>query len=143
MKWLLSVLLTCVVSLAHAEQVQSFGRYQLHFNTFESAFLTPEIAQQYGLTRSKGQGLLNIAVTTQADGEVPQSQPAIVSGHIKNLMGQIIQLSFQTIDEGDAVYYLAPFRKTDDEILKFHIEAKTSADAEPMTVDFQRHFYVD
>lgn len=143
MKWLFSVLLTSVISLAHAEQVKEFGQYQLHYNTFESSFLTPEIANQYGLTRSKGQALLNVAVTTKAQGELPQSQPAMVTGKITNLVGQTVQLSFKTINEGDATYYLAPFTKTNDEILKFHVEAKTSADAKPMTVDFQRHFYVD
>ena len=143
MKWLLSVLLTCVVSIAQAEQVKAFGDYSLHFNTFESAFLKPDIAKQYGLTRSKGRALLNVAVTTQAPGQTPQSQPAMVSGTVTNLMGQIVKLSFQTIEEGDATYYIAPFTKTDDEILKFHVEAKMRADATSMTVDFQRHFYVD
>lgn len=143
MKWFFSVLLTCMVGLAHADQVKEFGDYSLHFNTFESAFLKPEIAKQYGLTRSKSSALLNVAITTQAKGEMPKSHPAIVSGTLTNLIGQTVQLSFQTIEEGDATYYIAPFTKTDDEILKFHIEAKVNADAEPMMVNFQRHFYVD
>lgn len=143
MKWLLGVVSALIMSSVHADQVAQFGEYQLHYNTFESTFLTPEIAHQYGLTRTKGQALLNVAVTTQAQGELPQSQRAIVSANVKNLLGQIVPLSFITIEEGDAIYYLAPFTKTDDEILKFTVEAKTSADSAPMTVSFQRHFYVD
>ena len=143
MKWLLGVVSALMMSAVQADQVTQFGDYQLHYNTFESTFLTPEIAHQYGLTRTKGQALLNVAVTTQSHGELPQSQRALVSANVKNLLGQIVSLSFITIEEGDAVYYLAPFTKTDDEILKFTVNAKLSADSAPMTVNFQRHFYVD
>ncbi|MEC8080190.1 MAG: DUF4426 domain-containing protein [Pseudomonadota bacterium] len=143
MKWLLGVVSALIMSAVQADQVTQFGDYQLHYNTFESTFLTPEIAHQYGLTRTKGQALLNVAVTTQSQGELPQSQRALVSANVKNLLGQIVSLSFITIEEGDAVYYLAPFTKTDDEILKFTVNAKLSADSAPMTVNFQRHFYVD
>ncbi|TDR14267.1 DUF4426 domain-containing protein [Marinomonas communis] len=143
MKWLLGVVSALMMSAVQADQVTQFGDYQLHYNTFESTFLTPEIAHQYGLTRTKGQALLNVAVTTQSQGELPLSQRALVSANVKNLLGQIVSLSFITIEEGDAVYYLAPFTKTDDEILKFTVNAKLSADSAPMTVNFQRHFYVD
>ncbi|MBJ7551107.1 DUF4426 domain-containing protein [Marinomonas ostreistagni] len=143
MKWLLGVVSALMMSAVQADQVTQFGDYQLHYNTFESTFLTPEIAHQYGLTRTKGQALLNVAVTTQTEGELPQSQRALVSANVKNLLGQIVSLSFITIEEGDAVYYLAPFTKTDDEILTFTVNAKLSADSAPMTVNFQRHFYVD
>lgn len=143
MKWLIGVVVTLMMSAVQADQVTQFGQYQLHYNTFESTFLTPDIAHHYGLTRTKGQALLNVAVTSQAEGELPQSQRAIVSAQVTNLLGQIVPLSFITIEEGDSIYYLAPFTKTDDEILKFTVEAKTSADSAPMTVNFQRHFYVD
>ncbi|CUB06115.1 DUF4426 domain-containing protein [Marinomonas fungiae] len=143
MKWLIGLVTTLMLSTAQANQVSQFGQYQLHYNTFESTFLTPDIAHQYGLTRTKGQAILNIAVTTQAKGELPQSQRAMVSAKVTNLLGQIVPLSFITIEEGDSIYYLAPFTKTDDDILKFTVEAKISADSAPMTVNFQRHFYVD
>lgn len=143
MKWFLGVFTALLVSFAHADQVTEFGQYQLHYNTFESTFLTPQIANQYGLTRSKGRGLLNVAVTTQDQGALPQSQRAIVSAKVTNLLGQIVSLEFMTIEEGDSIYYLAPFTKTNDEILKFTVQAKVSADSQPMTVTFQRHVYVD
>lgn len=126
-----------------AEQIKSFAEHDLHFNTFESTFLTPEIAQQYGFTRSKGLGLLNVAITKRNDGELPTPQPAIVTGTVTNLLGQIVRLSFVTIDEGDAIYYIAPFTKTNDEILRFAINAKLNANAVPMEASFQRHVYVD
>lgn len=150
MKWLFSVIVRllgltiCLFSVvSYADQVTEFGDYQLHYNTFESTFITPEIAHQYGLTRSKGQGLLNVAVTTKPVGLLPTSHQALVSGKVTNLLGQTVKLQFVTINEGDAVYYLAPFTKTNDEILKFAVEAKITADSQPMSVTFERHVYVD
>lgn len=143
MKWFLGIVAALFISVSHAEQVTTFGPYQLHYNTFESTFLTPEIAHQYGLTRSKARGLLNVAVTSQEQGKLPQSKRAIISASVTNLLGQIVPLEFITIEEGDSIYYLAPFTKTDDEILKFTVQAKLNADSQPMTVKFQRHVYVD
>lgn len=130
-------------SLSYAEQKQSFGELELHYNVFESTFLLPKIAQQYDFIRSKGRGLLNIAVIKPSKTELPQSIPAIVSGTVTNLIGQIVKLNFVTIDEGNAIYYIAAFTKTDDEILRFKIDAKLNADSVPMTVKFQKHVYVD
>jgi hypothetical protein len=143
MKYLLILLTLFCSGWSLAEQKTAFGEYDLHYNTFESTFLTPKIASEYGFTRSKGQALLNVAVTQQQAGQLPKPTPAIVSGTVTNLLGQIVTLRFVTIDEGNAIYYIAPFTKTDDDILKFAISARLNADASPMTVNFQRHFYVD
>lgn len=143
MRFLLLSLLLSMASISHAEQTKNFGDYVLHFNTFESTFLTPEIAQNYGFQRSKGRGLLNVAVTKKENGELPKPQAAIVTGKVVNLIGQIVQLNFVTIDEGDAIYYIAPFTKTNDEILKFTVSAQLNPNQAPMEVTFQRHVYVD
>lgn len=143
MKYIIASFILLFSMLSLAEQVKSFGEYDLHFNTFESTFLTPKIAQQYGFIRSKGQGLLNVAVTKNSSGKLPVPTAAIVSGKVTNLIGQIVTLSFVTIDEGDAIYYIAPFTKTNDEILRFSISAKLNADAAPMEASFQRHVYVE
>ncbi|MFT2111822.1 DUF4426 domain-containing protein [Marinomonas sp. 2405UD68-3] len=143
MKYLITCFALLLSTFSMADQVKSFGEYDLHFNTFESTFLTPAIATQYGFTRSKGLGLLNVAVTKNTTGQLPSPQPAIVTGTVTNLIGQIVKLSFVTIDEGDAIYYIATFTKTNDEILRFSINAKLNADAVPMSADFQRHVYVE
>ena len=132
-------------SLSYAEQKQSFGEFELHYNMFESTFLLPKIAKQYGFIRSKGRGLLNVAVIKPSpdNSELPQSVPAIVTGTVTNLIGQIVKLNFVTIDEGNAIYYIAAFTKTDDEILRFKVNAKLSADSAPMAVKFEKHVYVD
>lgn len=140
----LFVLLCCLASsLSFAEQKQSFGDYEVHYNTFESTFLLPKIAKQYGFTRSKGRGLLNVAVIKPSKSALPQTVPAIVTGTKTNLLGQIVKLDFVTIDEGEAIYYIAAFTKTDDEILRFKVDAKLNADSAPMTVKFKKHLYVD
>ena len=143
MKHILIFLCFLISSVTYAEQKQSFGELELHYNTFESTFLTPKIAQQYGFVRSEGRGMLNVAVIKPRKSDLPKTLPAIVSGTVTNLIGQIVKLDFVTIDEGNAIYYIAAFTKTDDEILRFKVDAKLNANSAPMTVKFQKHLYVD
>lgn len=138
------VLLLCTLTATlHAEQKQTFGQYEVHYNAFDSTFVKPDIAQAYGLVRSNTRSLLNISVVRTQTGALPTPTKAIVSGTVTNLIGQIVRLEFIEIDEGDGIYYIAPFSKTDDEYLKFHIEARLNGSQPPMVVDFQQRFYVD
>ena len=143
MKHIVATLTLGVSLFAMADQRQTFGEYEVHFNTFESTFLTPAIANQYGFSRSKRLGLLNVAVLKTQPGNLPKPTPAIVTGTVTNLLGQIVKLQFVTIDEGEAIYYIAPFSKTNDEILRFKVSAKLNANLAPMEVNFQKHLYVD
>ena len=44
------------------ERKETFGDVTVHYNTFNSTFLTPDIAKAAGLTRSKNQGVINVSV---------------------------------------------------------------------------------
>jgi len=132
-----------LLSLPATAEQQNFGEYELNYTVFESTFLQPDIANQYGFSRSKGRGLINVSVLKNNDNELPTPTSAIVTAKVTNLIGQIVRLKFTTIKEGDAIYYIAPFTKTNDEILKFEISAKLNANSSPMTVNFRKHVYVD
>ncbi|TBR41570.1 DUF4426 domain-containing protein [Marinomonas agarivorans] len=138
-----SVILTFFTITPVMADEAKFGDYTLNYTVFESTFLQPNIAQQYGFTRSKNKGLLNVALIKERSGKLPLSVPAVVTAKVRNLLGQIVTLEFTTIKEGDAIYYIAPFSKTDDEILKFEITARLNANSPAMTVNTQKHLYVD
>lgn len=140
---LLLLTLTTLLAGKVAADQQFFGEYELNYTVFESTFLQPNIAQQYGFTRSKSKGMLNVALLKKNRGQLPTPTPAIVTAKVRNLLGQIVTLEFTTIKEGDAIYYIAPFNKTDDEILKFEITARLNANSPAMTVNTQKHVYVD
>lgn len=140
---LLALLLLTSLPFSLLAEQKRFGEYSLNYTVFESTFLQPEIANQYGLIRSKGRSLLNLALLKEKLGALPAPTPAIVTAKVTNLIGQVVRLQFITIKEGSTIYYIAPFSKTDDEILKFEITAKLNANSQPMTVKFQKHVYVD
>ncbi|MCA1767943.1 MAG: DUF4426 domain-containing protein [Idiomarina sp.] len=85
-----------------AEQKQTLGNWDVHYSAFNSTSLAPQIASQYNLTRSASKGVLNIAVL---DKHTQKAQTPGVSGQVVNPLGQIRELEFQQVTEGNASYY--------------------------------------
>ncbi|MFP3527538.1 DUF4426 domain-containing protein, partial [Pantoea sp. SIMBA_072] len=77
-----------------------------------STSLSPAIATHYDLTRSASKGVLNIAVL---DKNTQKAQTPGVTGQVVNPLGQIQELDFQQVTEGDASYYLAQFEYSNAE----------------------------
>jgi hypothetical protein len=137
------VLLCCTLlpGQASAERLKAFDQYEVHYNAFNTTFLTPEVAKTYSIQRSKVRGLINIAVLDSANQDTPVT--ALVSGQIRNLVGQTQDLTFKLIREGVAVYYIAEFRYTNDEILNFNLQVQPDPNKAAYQVEFKQHFYVD
>lgn len=135
---LLAVLALCLPATMHAEQMEQFGDWQIHYVVFPSSFLTPAIASNYGITRAKDIGIVNISVLDQ-DGN---GAPATVSGQATNLLGQMSQLDFREVREGPAVYYLAEIRHADQEVVRFSF-AITPPGAATFDLKFQKKLYWD
>ncbi len=129
--------------IAQAEQKISDGKYEIHYNAFNSSFITPEVAQQYDLTRSKYRALVNVAVLKlEADGAKTPVR-AQIHGEAANLLQQAQQLEFKQIDEGNALYYIGGFRFTEDEKLSIKLQVQPDANADPYDIEFEQTFYVD
>lgn len=130
----LTLLLFSVV--ANAAQFKKLGDWDVHYIVINTSFLTPEVAKQYKLQRSKYQGLVNISVLNSED-QVAQS--VAVTGKATNLLGTTKQLSFKQVKEGDAIYYLAviPFRH--QETYRFDIDVQRGNDKEKL--EFKHKFY--
>ena len=138
MKASLIALLTLLLALpAWAERKHSFGEYDVHYIAFNSGFLQPDIAAAAGLVRSKTQGVLNISVLKAGKPSV-----ALVSGTVKNLLGQERPLTFKQLKEGDeALYYLAQF-PFDAETLRFALTVQPMG-ADPVNFEFTQEFVPD
>lgn len=128
-------------SQANAERFQTFDNFEVHFNALNTTFLTPEVAKTYSIQRSKVRGLLNVAVLDSASNNKPVT--AMVTGQVRNLVGQIQDLSFKLVREGVAVYYIADFRFTNDEILNFTLQVQPDPNSGAYPVEFKQHFYQD
>ncbi|WP_430460952.1 DUF4426 domain-containing protein [Thalassolituus sp. LLYu03] len=143
----LFALFTAVALPAYAdrgEQKQVFGDYEVHYIGLNSSFLSPDVAEAYGITRSRSLGFLNISIlkkTGQPD--VLMSTTGKVTGTMKNLIGQKKEFEFKEIKESDAVYYISTFRF--DELDIYKIELKVTPDGQSRTFDvkFDQRFYED
>ena len=51
-----------MLGTACAENMKKIGNLDVHYIALNSTFLTPEIASNYGITRSKVNALINISV---------------------------------------------------------------------------------
>ncbi|BBP62105.1 DUF4426 domain-containing protein [Pseudomonas sp. St316] len=103
-----------------AERKEVFGDVTVHYNTFNSTFLTPDIAKAAELIRSKQQGVINISVLK--DGKPLMAQ---VSGTVKDLTSQSVPLQFKQVTEQGAIYYIAQYPVPQQETRTFEIKVQT------------------
>lgn len=130
--------------LAQANGVKEFGdgnyRYDVHYSAFSSSFLDPKIAQHYGIQRSKANGVVNIAVRRKREVGT-EAAVSRVGGTVKNLLGQARPLEFTEVREGDAIYYIAQFRYSHKEILKFELELLPDMRSGPHKLSFSSELF--
>lgn len=126
-------------SFSMAEQSTDFNNLQVHYIALPTTFLEPHIAKQYNIKRSKFTGLINISILDKQ--EKLKAISGSLSGTGKNLIGQTETLTFQEIREGDAIYYIATYPFTNEEIVNFSI--KIQAKKTSNTLKFQHKFYTD
>ncbi len=125
-----------------AENSKQFGDYVIHYNAFRSDTLTPEIAKAYSLTRRNNRMVINITVQKK-DGDATRPVKAKVSGFASNLTGQVKDLEFKEIHDGEAIYYLAQSQVANQETLKFNIKATPAGESIIANIKFKQIFYTD
>ncbi|PWK43052.1 DUF4426 domain-containing protein [Pseudomonas sp. B21-040] len=101
------------------DRQETFGDVTVHYNTFNSTFLTPDIAKSAELIRSKNQGVINVAVIKEGKPLVAQ-----VSGTVKDLTSQSVPLQFKQITEQGAIYYIAQYPVDQQEVRTFEIKVQ-------------------
>ena len=101
------------------DRQEKFGDVTVHYNTFNSTFLTPDIAKAAELTRSKNQGVINVSVIREGKPLMAQ-----VSGTVKDLTSQSVKLNFRQITEQGAIYYIAQFPVDQQEVRTFEIKVQ-------------------
>src|SRR3546814_14731797 len=85
-----------------SDRKEVFGDITVHYNTFNSTFLTPDIADAAGLSRGKTQGVINVSVLK--DGKLLQAE---VSGTVKDLTSSSVTLNVKEVADPNATYYNA------------------------------------
>ncbi|RYY02756.1 MAG: DUF4426 domain-containing protein [Gammaproteobacteria bacterium] len=152
MKKLLLTLLILATSISSFAQInqpkeiqtsQKFGEYTVHYNVFNSKMVPAQIADTYKLTRGKDSVLLNVSLTKTEEGKTTLGIPAKVSAKAINLMQQTKVIEFLEIKEPDATYYLAPFRHTNEEDIRFEVSVLPEGESKPLSVSFTRRLFTE
>lgn len=142
----LTILVLSIFSLASqandTQQIQTYDNYDIHYSVFNTSFLTPEIAKSYGITRSKNQALVNIAVIRKNSDGTREGVSAIIKGTVRDLIHSN-DLDFFPVREENAIYYLSPLRISDKQDVYFDIEVQTDPNRSPYKVKFKKKLYVD
>lgn len=122
------------------EGTKTFGDYQVHYTTFNSLFVPADIARVHDLVRADNQSLINISVQKQPGA---QQVAAKVTGTAKNLMQQVKNIDFKTIEEPDAIYYIGAVRHTNEEILHLDISVIPEGESNPLDFRLTRKLYTE
>ncbi len=126
---------------AGAEPFTKFGDYTVVHTVFSSDRIDEKTASLYNLVRAKDRALLNLSIVKSDAGDEMRGLQAIMTGSVANLMQQQKTLEFIEIREGDAVYYLAPFRIHNEEVLHFTLSVEHEGKA--YDVKFTKKLYID
>ena len=146
----LSLSLPAFAQIGQPKEIQTlkkFGIYTVHYNVFNSKMVPAQIAEIHELTRSKDLALVNISLTKTENGVASLGLPAKVSVKAINLMQQTKSLEFKEIKETDngasATYYLAPYRHTNEEDIRFEVSVVPEGETKPLTVSFTRRLFTE
>jgi hypothetical protein len=102
---------------AAAEQFAALGEVEVHYVVVNTLFLEPDVAARYGIVRGADRAILNVSVI----GPDGKPRDASVEGTVRNLLEVQSPLAFQRIEEGEAIYFIAPLKVTDQDVLRFDV----------------------
>jgi len=139
---LLFALTFCLVGVARAQQSEMFGPYELHYSVVNTTFLEPKVAATYGITRGEKRAILNLAVREHLDDETTQARTMMIQGRTWDLI-QNQDLSFQEIQEGPAIYYIAEFKFINEEWRFFEVDFRPEGAEESYTFKFKHQLYIN
>ena len=138
---LITALLAACLSLSavaadaiKGERKEVFGDVTVHYNTFNSTFLTPDIAKAAELIRSKNQGVINVSVIKDGKPLIAQ-----VTGTVKDLTSQSVPLTFRQITEQGAIYYIAQYPVEQQETRTFEIKVQNGDKVN--TINFNQELF--
>jgi hypothetical protein len=129
--------------LGATESSKDFGDYVVYVNALNTDQLTPEVARQYGIVRSKSRAMLTVSVHKKEAAGAAKGVRAGVSASAVSLGGQLKPIALREVADGDAVYYVGQLVISDEETLLYDIEVRLADRTEPLSLRYQKQFFVD
>lgn len=136
-----ALLLLCSLGAA-AEQYVDDGPFRVHYAAVNTTALTPEVARQFGVARTRNEILLVLNAQQRIDGRyVPV--PATASGTATTLLGHVQTLELRAVREAEAHYVVASFQTLDGEFMTIDAQVLPQGANAPLQVRFRQQFYRD
>jgi hypothetical protein len=131
--------------LPATEGNKDFGEYVIYFNALLTDQLSPDIAREYGIVRSKSRALLNVSIHRKLENGQTEAVTGAVSASAINLNGQLKTMTLREIREDTAIYYIGELAITDGEVLIYTVDATPGNEPgqSRFTVRFKKQFYVE
>lgn len=121
-----------------ADQFKAFDGIEVHYVVVNTQFLRPEIASHYGIERGADRAIVNVSVVDH-DGATLAAE---IAGTMLDLLNHESSLAFVAVKDDQSIYYIAPIRYTDRDVLRFRIGV-TLPDRAPMKFEFQQQMFVE
>ena len=141
MKLLLYPLLILFALPLRAEQAKDLGDYVVHYIAFTTDTLPPEVARNYGITRSRSRGMINITVLKKGAGIAGKPVPAIVEVSAVNMSNQYRSIPVREIRDGEAIYYIGEFSVSNEDALDFHIQVHPEKKENSYEIRYKQEFF--
>ncbi|MBE0506150.1 MAG: DUF4426 domain-containing protein [Marinospirillum sp.] len=131
--------------LAQNNAMERVGDYEIYYDVLPTSFLNPQVAQGYGIVRSKGQGMVRVTVLKRLEDGSSEPVRARVSGQAGNLAGQINSLGFQLkeVGQGEGYANIASFRYSHDDPMRFLLRVTYSPQHPAYELAFVRRLLMD
>jgi hypothetical protein len=141
MKLLLYPLLILFALPLRAEQAKDLGNYVVHYIAFTTDTLPPEVARNYGITRSRSRGMINITVLKKGAGIAGKPVPATVEVSAVNMSNQYRSVPVREIRDGEAIYYIGEFNVSNEDTLDFHIQVHPEKTENSYEIRYKQEFF--
>jgi len=135
------IILLLISQVGVTEKLRQFDNFELHYNVVNATFLSPFVAEKYGITRGERHAILNLSLR-ELSVEGSESVGMELSGRTWDLI-QNQDLSFAMIKETKAIYYLAEFKFISEEWRFFEVEFSPESSKKKYQFKFKHQLYIN
>ena len=128
-----SAVLLALTAVPVWADVLKHGDYEIHYTTFPSTIIPPDVASLHNIPRASNRIVINISALKHGE-----PRAIALSGTVTNLLEQVLDLEFVEVNEQDAIYYLAHHVSLEHDLLRFNITA--DVEGEPVELEFLRRY---
>jgi len=138
-----ALLILALVPSARAQLSERFGPYELFYNVVNSTFVEPAVASEYGITRGRRRGIINLSLREHLEDGSTVARRMDIRGNNRDLTAQRLPFDFIEVREGPAIYYIGEFRFINREFKFFDVDFSPENSADRFEFSFKRQMYIN